>query len=144
MGQDRRQRRRRAAAIGGAAVAAKKHRDAKQAQQQAGAEDVPPAAAAPASEAGGLSEDKMTRLRDLGELHEQKVLTDEEFEREKAKDSRADGGEGRARYADSARFRAPCRASNSRKNGATLRTNEIGLRRCLTLSTIRMTGVISA
>ena len=55
-------------------------------QQQAGAEDVPPAgAAARLPTAGGLSEDKMTRLRELGELHEQKVLTDEEFEREKAK-----------------------------------------------------------
>ena len=27
----------------------------------------------------------MERLKQLGELHEQKVLTDEEFEREKAK-----------------------------------------------------------
>jgi Short C-terminal domain len=66
-------------------MAAKKHRDAQQVQQQAGAEDVPPAGADPGPEAGGLSEEKLTRLRELGELHEQKVLNDEEFEREKAK-----------------------------------------------------------
>ena len=90
MGRDRRQRRRRAAAIGGAAVAAKKHHDAKQAQQE---EEAPasqqaapgdPAQAEPAA-AGGLTPEVMEQLKQLGELHDQNVLSDEEFEREKAK-----------------------------------------------------------
>jgi Short C-terminal domain len=83
MGRDRRQRRRRAAAIGGAAVAAKKHRDAKLAQEEA--ETAPPAAPAQPAAAGGMTPDTMERLKQLGELHEQGVLSDEEFEREKAK-----------------------------------------------------------
>ena len=91
MGRDRRQRRRRAAAIGGAAFAAKKHRDAKEAQQQeeaAAAQQAEPAdpghADRPAA-AGGLTHEAMEELKQLGELHEQNVLTDEEFEREKAR-----------------------------------------------------------
>ncbi len=91
MGRDRRQRRRRAAAIGGAAFAAKKHRDAKEAQRQEEAAAGQHAAAAgpghadrPAA-AGGLSPEAMEELKQLGELHEQNVLTDEEFEREKAR-----------------------------------------------------------
>jgi hypothetical protein len=43
-----------------------------------------PAAAAPAP-AGGISGDAMTRLKELGQLHEQGVLTDEEFAQQKAK-----------------------------------------------------------
>ena len=91
MGRDRRQRRRRAAAIGGAAIAAKKHHDAKQAQQAEEAAAPPPAAPAepapPAQPpaAGGLTPEVMEQLKQLGELHEQNVLSDEEFEREKAK-----------------------------------------------------------
>ena len=91
MGRDRRQRRRRAAAIGGAAFAAKKHRDAKEAQRQEEAATAPQAAPAepghadrPAA-AGGLTPEVMEELKQLGELHEQNVLTDEEFEREKAR-----------------------------------------------------------
>ncbi|MGZ5376067.1 MAG: SHOCT domain-containing protein [Solirubrobacterales bacterium] len=79
MGRDRRQRRRRAAVVGGAAVAAKKHRDAEQAQQ--GEE----AAAPQPTAAGGPTPDVIEQLKQLGELHEQNVLSDEEFEREKAK-----------------------------------------------------------
>lgn len=81
---DRRQRRRRAAVIGGAAVAAKKRKDERDAQQPQGA---PPPAAAPAqpAQSGGLSDEAIERLKELGRLHEQNVLTDEEFEREKAK-----------------------------------------------------------
>ncbi len=79
LGRDRRQRRRRAAAIGGAAMAAKKHHDAKEAQQRE--EATAPQQAA----AGGLSPEVMEKLKQLGELHEQNVLSDEEFEREKAK-----------------------------------------------------------
>ncbi len=77
--------------LGGAAVAAKKHHDAKQAQQQEeaaapqqAAPGEPGQAAEPAA-AGGLTPEVIERLKQLGELHEQNVLTDEEFEREKAK-----------------------------------------------------------
>ena len=82
---DRRQRRRRAAAIGGAAVAAKKRKDERDAQQQQ--QGAPPPAAEPAqpAQSGGLSDEAIERLKELGKLHEQNVLTDEEFEREKAK-----------------------------------------------------------
>ena len=91
MGRDRRQRRRRIAAVGGAALAAKKARDTKDAQQQEAAAAAEPAAAAPPSNesqpgpAGGLTHETVEQLKQLGELHEQNVLTDEEFEGEKAK-----------------------------------------------------------
>ena len=87
LGRDRRQRRRRAAVIGGAAVAAKKHHDAKEAQQEeeAAAQQAPSAQAAQPASTGGLTPEVMDELKRLGELHEQSVLTDEEFEREKAK-----------------------------------------------------------
>ena len=89
-GRDRRQRRRRAAVIGGAAVAAKKHHDAKEAQQREEAalhsrlSPASPATAAPTA-AGGLTPEVIERLKQLGELHEQGVLTDEEFAAQKAK-----------------------------------------------------------
>jgi putative oligomerization/nucleic acid binding protein len=94
MGRDRRQRRRRVAALGGAAVAAKKHHDAKQEAAQpeepAATENVQPADAgndgptqAPAE--GGMTPETLDELKQLGELHEQHVLTDEEFESQKAK-----------------------------------------------------------
>ncbi len=87
-GRDRRQRRRRAAVVGGAAVAAKKHHDAKQAEEQAVAQqpvEAAPAQSAPAAPTGGLTPEAVEQLKQLGELHEQNVLSDEEFEREKAK-----------------------------------------------------------
>jgi hypothetical protein len=84
MGRDRRQRRRRVAAVGGAAVAAKKHHDAKQAEEQAVQQPVE-AAPAQSAPAGGLTPEAVEQLKQLGELHEQNVLSDEEFEREKAK-----------------------------------------------------------
>ena len=86
----RRQRRRRAVAIGGAAVAAKHHRDHRQAEEAAvqGA-DQPAASPDPAEavppDSGGLTPDAIEELKQLGELHEQNVLTDEEFAREKAR-----------------------------------------------------------
>ena len=85
--RDRRQRRRRAAVIGGAAVAAKRHHDTKEAQQQeegAAAQQpgpTEPGQAAPPAAAGGLTPEAMEELKQLGELHEQNVLTDEEFQR---------------------------------------------------------------
>ncbi len=69
--------------VGGAAVAAKRHHDAKEAQQEEAASQPDQAAAAPAAE--GLTPDVMEQLKQLGELHGQGVLSDEEFEREKAK-----------------------------------------------------------
>jgi hypothetical protein len=73
--------------VGGAAVAAKKHHDAKQAEEPVAQQ---PPAAAPNQEpqappAGGLTPEAIDQLKQLGELHDQSVLSDEEFEREKAK-----------------------------------------------------------
>ncbi len=89
LGRDRRQRRRRVAAVGGAAVAAKKHHDAKQAQQEepaaAASEQPEPGQTAEPAQEGELTPQVLDELKQLGELHEQGVLSDEEFEREKAK-----------------------------------------------------------
>ncbi len=82
LGRDRRQRRRRAAVVGGAAIAAKKHHDAKESAQEA---EAAPAQQPEPDSAGGLSPEVMEQLKQLGELHEQNVLSDDEFEREKAK-----------------------------------------------------------
>ena len=86
----RRQRRRRVAVVGGGIAAAKVHHDNKEAQQQeaAATQQTAPAEsgqAAPAPAAGGLTPEVMEELKQLGELHDQNVLTDEEFEREKAR-----------------------------------------------------------
>ena len=72
-------------------AAAKHHRDAKQAEEEAAAQAAaqPPASAQPAPAAtpasGGVTPDTLEELKQLGELHEQNVLTDEEFAREKAR-----------------------------------------------------------
>ncbi len=71
-------------------VAAKHHQDAKQAEETAvPAPAEPPVSADPAPAAtpasGGLTPDTLEELKQLGELHEQNVLTDEEFAREKAR-----------------------------------------------------------
>jgi len=81
--RDKRQRRRRLAAVGAAGVAVKRHHDAKVAGGQE--ENTEPAGQTAAASPGGLSEDSMTRLKELGELHDQNVLSDEEFQQEKAK-----------------------------------------------------------
>ena len=76
-------------------MAAKKHHDAKEAQQQeqaAAAQQPPPAEPVEPTQppaAGGLTHEVMDELKQLGELHKQNVLTDEEFEREKARLLRA-------------------------------------------------------
>lgn len=44
-----------------------------------------PAEPAPAAPAGGMSPDAIAQLKDLGDLHTQGVLTDEEFAEQKAK-----------------------------------------------------------
>lgn len=86
-GRDRRQRRRRAAVVGGAAVAAKKHHDGKVAAEQEAAapQQSEPGQSAEPAPAGGITPEVMDQLKQLGELHDQDVLSDEEFEREKAK-----------------------------------------------------------
>ena len=44
-----------------------------------------PAAAAPAAAAGGMNQAVLDQLRQLGDLHAQGILTDEEFAAQKAK-----------------------------------------------------------
>ena len=61
-----------------------------QAQEQealAAQQQAPPAAApqSPDSAAGGLDAEAMKRLKELADLHEQGVLTDEEFAAQKAR-----------------------------------------------------------
>jgi len=52
-------------------------------QQQAQQAQAAPAPAAPAS--GGMSPDAMNQLKELAQLHDQGILTDEEFAAQKAK-----------------------------------------------------------
>ena len=54
------------------------------AEQQDSAPQAEPTAPAPAASAG-VTADTTERLKELGQLHEQGVLTDEEFASEKAK-----------------------------------------------------------
>ena len=84
----------RAAAVGGGAYALGKHaqRGEEQRQEQAynegqqsayaAAPPAPPPPAAPA--ATGISSADIDRLTELGKLHEQGILTDEEFAQQKA------------------------------------------------------------
>jgi hypothetical protein len=83
----------RAAAVGGGAYAMGKRRansqqqDASQDQRIGDLESqqqAPAPAAAPAP-AGGMSADALDRLQELAKLHEQGVLTDEEFAAQKQK-----------------------------------------------------------
>ena len=86
----------RAAAVGGGAYYMGKRHAEGQAQeadqdqriddlegQQAAPAPAAPAAAAPAS--GGISSDTVQRLEELGKLHEQGILTDDEFTQQKQK-----------------------------------------------------------
>jgi Short C-terminal domain len=90
----------RAAAVGGGAYVAGKHRQAateREAGQEARPEGLESQAAAPppqpaavpapapAPAAGGMTQDTIDQLKQLGELHEQGVLTDQEFDQQKAK-----------------------------------------------------------
>jgi hypothetical protein len=54
-------------------------------QQQAPQQPAAPMPAAPAAPAGGMSQSSIEELKQLGQLHEQGVLTDEEFAAQKAK-----------------------------------------------------------
>ena len=51
----------------------------------AGAQPVAPAPPAPVSTAGGPSEDAIAKLKELGQLRDQGILTDQEFEAQKQK-----------------------------------------------------------
>ncbi|HEY5531923.1 MAG TPA: SHOCT domain-containing protein [Candidatus Anoxymicrobiaceae bacterium] len=98
MGLVRRRPLLRAAVVGGGAYAAGKHvarkeegtaqgiedaqAQAQQAQQMAAQAAAPPQAAAGAGE---MTEDDITKLKQLAELRDQGVLTDEEFQQEKRK-----------------------------------------------------------
>jgi hypothetical protein len=67
---------------------AEDQQDAYYAGQQSMAPAAPPPAAAPpaaAPPAAGTTTDDISRLKQLGELHAQGVLTDDEFTREKAR-----------------------------------------------------------
>ena len=60
--------------------------DAAAGQQQGGYYQAPPQAApAPAAAGGGGEEDRIAQLKELANLKEQGILTDEEFAAEKAK-----------------------------------------------------------
>jgi hypothetical protein len=81
----------RAAAVGGGAYAYGKHRERAQAEeqeqayyegQQSMAQQAPPPEPPGPT---GITSDDTARLAELGKLHEQGILTDEEFSREKAK-----------------------------------------------------------
>ena len=77
----------RAAAVGGGAYALGKHRERRQEeeQQQAYYEGQQSTTYAPAPSAPrGITTEDTQRLGELGKLHEQGVLTDEEFSRQKA------------------------------------------------------------
>lgn len=83
----------RAAMVGGVAYHAGKrvqegreedaYRDAQIADLQAQQAAAPPAAAPPA--AGGMSADTINQLKQLGELKDQGILTEDEFEAQKRK-----------------------------------------------------------
>jgi hypothetical protein len=80
----------RAAAVGGGAYAMGKRNAARQqesAEQEqrleaVEAQQAPAPAPAPAS-SGGISSDSMQKLQELGKLHEQGILTDDEFAQQK-------------------------------------------------------------
>jgi hypothetical protein len=86
----------RAAAVGGGAYVAGKHRARAQDEQAAdqteqdsrtgSPEAQPPqpaAQAAPSASSDGLSEDAITKLKEISDLHASGVLTDEEFAQQK-------------------------------------------------------------
>ncbi len=81
----------RAAAVGGGAYALGKHTARSQQQNEQEAYDqgaqqsaaTAPAPAAPAS--SGITAEDTQRLQELGRLHDQGVLTDEEFSAQKAR-----------------------------------------------------------
>ncbi|MBV8953220.1 MAG: SHOCT domain-containing protein [Solirubrobacterales bacterium] len=79
----------RAAAVGGGAYMYGKHRERLQEEGQeqayaAGQQSMMAAPAAAPAPSSGITSDDTARLAELGRLHEQGVLTDEEFAQQKA------------------------------------------------------------
>jgi len=72
----------RAAAVGGAAYMGKRAGEKGATREQAPAQESAPSAASPSS-GGGMSTESVARLKEIAQLHEQGVLTDEEFEQQK-------------------------------------------------------------
>ena len=64
-----------------------RHQQQKAAAQEAAAQPIPeaPPAAAPAAPAGGMSPDAIEELKQLAQLKDQGILTEEEFAAQKAK-----------------------------------------------------------
>ena len=80
----------RAAAVGGGAYMAGKHRARAEAENEqdayyAGQQSTMAPAPAPPPAPAGPDSDYISRLKQLGELHAQGVLTDDEFAKEKAR-----------------------------------------------------------
>lgn len=79
----------RAAAVGGGAYVAGKHRAGAEAEQAADQTEQDPGAgspeAAPSASSGALSEDAITKLKEISDLHASGVLTDAEFAEQKQK-----------------------------------------------------------
>jgi Short C-terminal domain len=73
----------RSAAVGAGAYAMGKRRQERAEQEQQPASQPQQQAAAPSG--GGLAPDAIEQLQQLGKLHDQGVLTDEEFDQQKAK-----------------------------------------------------------
>jgi putative oligomerization/nucleic acid binding protein len=73
--------------VGGGAYLAGKRHEQHQAEQDApmDAEPAPPPAAPQAPPMAGPSSDAIDRLKELAQLHEQGVLTDQEFDQQKAR-----------------------------------------------------------
>jgi len=80
----------RAAAVGGGAYMFGKHRALAEEEMQSQAyydgqqSAMGAATAAPAPTSAGVSSSDVARLQELGKLHEQGILTDDEFTRQKA------------------------------------------------------------
>lgn len=83
----------RAAAVGGGAYAMGKHRANREAEdqqeayyagQQSAMAQAPPPQAAAEPQSRGITAEDTARLQELGKLHEQGILTDEEFSAQKA------------------------------------------------------------
>jgi hypothetical protein len=78
----------RTAIVAGTATSVSNRVSRRQAQRWA-AQDAPPyqeqSPPAPRAPTGGVSPDPIERLKELGELHERGILTDEEFAAQKAK-----------------------------------------------------------
>ncbi len=73
----------RTAVVAGTATSVHNRVNRRQSERWAAQEAPPPQPAAP--QGGGAAPDPIAQLKELGELHSQGVLTDEEFAQQKAK-----------------------------------------------------------